>query len=105
MDAKTQTSAAKGMPDAARKYEPYPFVGLNDRTWPSKRIETAPIWCSVDLRDGNQALIDPMGHERKARMFRAAARHGLQGDRDRFPVGFADRLRLRPLGDRGRRRA
>ena len=69
MDAKTQTSAAKGMPDAARKYEPYPFVGLNDRTWPSRRIETAPIWCSVDLRDGNQALIDPRGHDRKARMF------------------------------------
>ena len=60
---------AKGMPDAARKYQPYPTVGLTDRTWPSKVIDTAPIWCSVDLRDGNQALIDPMGHERKARMF------------------------------------
>ncbi|WP_183097078.1 2-isopropylmalate synthase [Mesorhizobium sp. YM1C-6-2] len=57
------------MPEAARKYEPYPMIGLTDRTWPSKRIEKAPIWCSVDLRDGNQALIDPMGHERKARMF------------------------------------
>ncbi|MCG6114558.1 MAG: 2-isopropylmalate synthase [Mesorhizobium sp.] len=57
------------MPDAARKYQPYPFVDLPDRTWPSKRIETAPIWCSVDLRDGNQALVDPMGHDRKARMF------------------------------------
>jgi 2-isopropylmalate synthase len=69
MDAKTEASNAKGMPEASRKYEPYPFVGLNDRTWPSKRIDKAPIWCSVDLRDGNQALIDPMGHERKARMF------------------------------------
>ncbi|MBZ9962222.1 2-isopropylmalate synthase [Mesorhizobium sp. BR1-1-2] len=58
-----------GMPDAARKYQPYPIVGLTDRTWPSKVIDKAPIWCSVDLRDGNQALIDPMGHERKARMF------------------------------------
>ncbi|HTV67779.1 MAG TPA: 2-isopropylmalate synthase [Rhizobiaceae bacterium] len=57
------------MPGASRKYEPYPMVGLRDRTWPDKRIEKAPIWCSVDLRDGNQALIDPMGHERKARMF------------------------------------
>ncbi|WP_188130413.1 2-isopropylmalate synthase [Neomesorhizobium albiziae] len=57
------------MPNASRKYEPYPMVGLSDRTWPSKRIEKAPIWCSVDLRDGNQALIDPMGHDRKARMF------------------------------------
>ncbi len=69
MDAKTEASTVKGMPDAARKYEPYPMVGLADRTWPSKRIEKAPVWCSVDLRDGNQALIDPMGHERKARMF------------------------------------
>ncbi len=58
-----------GMPGASIKYQPYPETGLNDRTWPSKRIEEAPIWCSVDLRDGNQALIDPMGHERKARMF------------------------------------
>ena len=62
-------SPSKGMPDASRKYQPYPFVDLPDRTWPTKRIETAPIWCSVDLRDGNQALIDPMGHDRKARMF------------------------------------
>ena len=63
------TAAIKGMPDAVRKYQPYPQVGLTDRTWPSKQIEKAPIWCSVDLRDGNQALIDPMGHDRKARMF------------------------------------
>lgn len=58
-----------GMPDAAKKYEPYAFVDLKDRQWPSKRIEKAPIWCSVDLRDGNQALVDPMGHDRKVRMF------------------------------------
>ena len=58
-----------GMPDARTKYQPYPQVGLTDRTWPSRRISNAPVWCSVDLRDGNQALIDPMGHERKARMF------------------------------------
>ncbi|ESX27669.1 2-isopropylmalate synthase [Mesorhizobium sp. LSJC264A00] len=56
------------MPGAARKYQPYPTVGLTDRTWPNKVIDKAPVWCSVDLRDGNQALIDPMGHERKARM-------------------------------------
>ena len=60
---------AKGMPDASVKYQPYPLIDLKDRTWPSKRIEKAPIWCSVDLRDGNQALVDPMGHDRKARMF------------------------------------
>jgi 2-isopropylmalate synthase len=67
MDIKT--TRAKGMPDAAQKYEPYPVVDLADRTWPSRRIDKAPVWCSVDLRDGNQSLIDPMGHERKARMF------------------------------------
>lgn len=73
MDAKNEAASRnagrKGMPAAARKYQPYPQVDLPDRTWPSKRIEKAPIWCSVDLRDGNQALIDPMGHDRKARMF------------------------------------
>lgn len=61
--------SSRGMPDAPRKYRPYPAIDLPDRTWPGKRIETAPIWCSVDLRDGNQALVDPMGHDRKARMF------------------------------------
>lgn len=60
---------AAGMPGATVKYQPYPQVGLVDRTWPAKQIVTPPVWCSVDLRDGNQALIDPMGHERKARMF------------------------------------
>jgi 2-isopropylmalate synthase len=65
----SQARRVQGMPGAARKYQPYPHIALDDRTWPTKRIEQAPIWCSVDLRDGNQALIDPMGHERKARMF------------------------------------
>ncbi len=69
MNQRAEIRAGGGMPDAAVKYQPYPAVGLADRTWPSRRIETAPVWCSVDLRDGNQALIDPMGHDRKARMF------------------------------------
>ncbi len=55
--------------EATQKYQAYSQVDLSDRTWPSAQIADAPIWCSVDLRDGNQALIDPMGHERKARMF------------------------------------
>jgi 2-isopropylmalate synthase len=63
------SSGQKGMPTAARKYHAYPQVDLSDRTWPSRQITEAPIWCSVDLRDGNQALVDPMGHDRKARMF------------------------------------
>jgi len=54
------------------RYTPYEqqfSVDLPDRQWPSKRIEAAPRWCAVDLRDGNQALIDPMSPERKRRMF------------------------------------
>ena len=56
-------------PMPVRKYVPFPQVDLPDRTWPSRRIEVAPRWCAVDLRDGNQALIDPMNGERKRRMF------------------------------------
>lgn len=58
------------MENASRKYQPYPAVDLQDRKWPSARITSPPIWCSVDLRDGNQALVDPMGQDRKERMFR-----------------------------------
>ena len=54
-----------------RKYRPFAFApSLPDRTWPSKTIETSPIWASVDLRDGNQALIDPMTIEQKMRFFK-----------------------------------
>ncbi len=66
----TRSAGRKGMSIAGTKYSPFPAPQLDDRTWPSKRIEKAPIWCSVDLRDGNQALVDPMGHDRKERMFR-----------------------------------
>jgi 2-isopropylmalate synthase len=51
------------------KYRAYAPVVLPDRRWPSNVIAKAPIWCSVDLRDGNQALIEPMGVDRKNRMF------------------------------------
>lgn len=78
-------SHRKGMADADRKYQPYPMVDLADRTWPGKRIEKAPVWCSVDLRDGNQALIDPMGHERKARMFRLLVDMGFKEIEIGFP--------------------
>jgi len=78
-------TGAKGMPLAELKYLPYPMVDLTDRTWPSKRIETAPIWCSVDLRDGNQALVDPMGHDRKARMFQLLIDMGFKEIEIGFP--------------------
>lgn len=60
---------AKSMPGASRKYQPFPAIGLKDRTWPDRAIAKPPVWCSVDLRDGNQALVDPMGQDRKERMF------------------------------------
>ena len=75
----------KGMADAASKYQPYPLIDLKDRTWPSKRIEKAPVWCSVDLRDGNQALVDPMGHDRKARMFQLLIDMGFKEIEIGFP--------------------
>ncbi len=57
-----------GMAKASR-YTAFPPIELPDRTWPSRVITAPPLWCSVDLRDGNQALIDPMDAERKRRMF------------------------------------
>ena len=51
------------------KYKPFPPIGLKDRTWPDKVITKAPTWCSVDLRDGNQALIEPMSVSQKKLMF------------------------------------
>ena len=70
---------------ATSKYSAYPPVDIPDRTWPTKRIEHAPIWCSVDLRDGNQALIDPMGHDRKARMYRLLLDMGFREIEIGFP--------------------
>jgi len=74
-----------GMPTA--KYRPFHEqirVDLPDRTWPSRRIEKAPRWCAVDLRDGNQALIDPMSHERKRIMFDLLVQMGYK----EIEVGF-----------------
>jgi 2-isopropylmalate synthase len=59
-------------------------VSLPDRTWPDTRITKAPLWCAVDLRDGNQALIDPMSPARKRRMFELLVRMGYK----EIEVGF-----------------
>jgi 2-isopropylmalate synthase len=56
-------------PESVKKYRPYTPVHLPDRTWPTKTITKAPIWCSVDLRDGNQALTQPMSLDKKLEMF------------------------------------
>ena len=63
--------------DPAAKYRPFPPVDLPDRRWPSRRIGAAPIWCSTDLRDGNQALFEPMGRARKLRLFEVLLAIGL----------------------------
>ncbi len=66
------------------RYRPFPPIDLRDRKWPSRQIEVAPRWCSVDLRDGNQALVEPMGWERKIRLFEALVAVGFQ----EIEVGF-----------------
>lgn len=67
------------------KYVPFAPVALPDRTWPSRSITKAPLWCSVDLRDGNQALIEPMGPERKRRMFDLLVKLGFKEIEIGFP--------------------
>ncbi|MDO9458126.1 2-isopropylmalate synthase [Nocardioides sp.] len=67
-----------------QRYEPFIPVDLVDRTWPTKRIEQAPRWCAVDLRDGNQALIDPMSPTRKLAMFQLLVKMGYK----EIEVGF-----------------
>ena len=55
--------------DPSNKYRAFKPIDIADRTWPSRVISAPPTWCSVDLRDGNQALIEPMDGPRKRRMF------------------------------------
>ena len=83
-------SAAKSLPKKAafdfRKYRPFAFAPLlPDRTWPSKTLEKSPIWASVDLRDGNQALIDPMTIEQKMRFFETLVEVGFKEIEIGFP--------------------
>ena len=68
------------------KYQPWLPLVLTDRTWPNVRTRKAPLWCSVDLRDGNQALIDPMDPERKRRMFDALVQMGFKEIEVGFPA-------------------
>ena len=70
--------------DPSVKYRPFPPVDLPDRRWPSRAITRPPRWLSTDLRDGNQALIDPMGAEKKTRMFDLLVKVGLK----EIEVGF-----------------
>ncbi|WP_240138524.1 2-isopropylmalate synthase [Streptomyces sp. MUM 178J] len=78
----TRTQQPSGMP--IHKYQPYEAVDIPDRTWPDNRITVAPRWLSTDLRDGNQALIDPMSPARKREMFDLLVRMGYK----EIEVGF-----------------
>jgi 2-isopropylmalate synthase len=71
------------------KYEPFQTVELPDRQWPHRNIETAPMWCSVDLRDGNQALAIPMSVKDKLEMFELLVQIGFK----EIEVGFPQRRR------------
>ncbi|PVZ12451.1 MULTISPECIES: 2-isopropylmalate synthase [unclassified Pseudomonas] len=71
--------------DPSRKYRAFPTIDLPDRTWPSKAITEAPIWCSSDLRDGNQSLIEPMDSEKKLRFWKTLVGVGVKEIEAAFP--------------------
>src|SRR6201987_1135548 len=68
------------------KYRPFPTIDLPDRRWPARVIEDAPLWSSVALRDGNQALVEPMGPDRKRRMFELLVQLGFKEIEVGFPA-------------------
>ena len=71
--------------DPSRKYRAFPAINLPDRTWPSKTITEVPIWCSSDLRDGNQSLIEPMDAEKKLRFWKTLVSVGVKEIEASFP--------------------
>ncbi|MGH3416508.1 MAG: 2-isopropylmalate synthase [Actinocrinis sp.] len=94
MTEQATTPSQSGYPGTAQrpsampigKYAPFTPIGLSDRTWPDKVITEAPRWCAVDLRDGNQALIDPMSPARKLEMFNLLVRMGYKEIEVGFPA-------------------
>ncbi|MYL98038.1 2-isopropylmalate synthase [Novosphingobium sp. FGD1] len=89
--------------DPSVKYRPFPQIRLQDRQWPSRVITKAPRWLSTDLRDGNQALIDPMGAEKKSRFFDLLVKVGLKEIEVGFPSAGATEFDfIRGLVDQGR---
>ncbi|MGI5322132.1 2-isopropylmalate synthase [Actinomadura nitritigenes] len=92
---------SSGMP--FERYRPFTPVKLTDRTWPDKVITEAPRWCAVDLRDGNQALIDPMDAHRKLKMFELLVRMGYKEIEVGFPAASqTDYDFVRQIIDEGR---
>ncbi|MDI9313210.1 MAG: 2-isopropylmalate synthase, partial [Hydrotalea sp.] len=78
-----QPKHGRAMP--VHKYQATPPIDLKNRQWPDKQITKSPIWCSVDLRDGNQALVEPMGIERKTRLFKKLCAIGYKEIEIGFP--------------------
>ncbi len=76
----------KPSPMPFQRYRPYQTIKLTDRTWPDVTIDQAPIWCSVDLRDGNQAIINPMGVEQKKHLFQTLCDIGFKEIEVGFPA-------------------
>ena len=74
------------MEDISKKYKPFKPINLIDRSWPNNLLTEAPRWCSVDLRDGNQALIEPMSVEKKIRMFELLCNIGFKEIEVGFPA-------------------
>ena len=74
------------MRQGCRKYKPFAPIALPDRTWPDKTITQAPVWCSVDLRDGNQALVNPMNLEQKLEFFQTLCEIGFTEIEVGFPA-------------------
>src|SRR3984957_18675712 len=83
------------------KYRPFPTIHLPDRQWPNRTVEKAPQWCSVDLRDGNQALAQPMNVSQKLEMFDALVRCGFKQIEVGFPAASNTELEFvrRLIGD------
>ena len=88
--------------DPSVKYRPFPPINLPDRQWPSRTITAPPRWLSTDLRDGNQALIDPMDAEKKNRFFDLLVEIGVKEIEVGFPAAGRDRVRLHPGPGRAR---
>ncbi|MBF0371025.1 MAG: 2-isopropylmalate synthase [Magnetococcales bacterium] len=77
-----------------QKYKPFPILDLPDRQWPSRQIEQHPIWCSVDLRDGNQALVQPMHPAKKMQLFERLVAMGFQEIEVGFPAASQDEFQF-----------
>jgi 2-isopropylmalate synthase len=84
--------------DPSNKYRPFPPIDLPNRQWPSRQLTTVPVWCSTDLRDGNQALFEPMSRETKKRLFMTLVGVGLKEIEVGFPsASDTDFLTVRDL--------